>query len=76
MEALTGQRDMSAASLKAYFQPLEQWLDVFLAESGDCVGWGGTDSYGFDKLLDHYSYEFFFCILYQTTKRTDDCAKQ
>ncbi len=41
MEALTGQREMSAAALKAYFQPLEQWLDVFLAESGDCIGWGG-----------------------------------
>ncbi|CAG0924055.1 unnamed protein product [Notodromas monacha] len=40
MEAITGQREMSAASLQAYFKPLEEFMDNYLAETGDCIGWG------------------------------------
>lgn len=39
MEALTGQREMSALSLLNYFKPLQEWLEKENARNGEFIGW-------------------------------------
>ncbi|XP_077996680.1 angiotensin-converting enzyme-like [Glandiceps talaboti] len=39
MEAITGQRDMSAKPLIAFFQPLIDWLEEQNEKNGDVTGW-------------------------------------
>ncbi len=39
MEALTGQREMSALPLLNYFRPLQEWLEKENARNGEFIGW-------------------------------------
>jgi hypothetical protein len=39
MEALTGQRQVSARPLLNYFEPLRVWLEKENARNGELVGW-------------------------------------
>ncbi|CAG0925215.1 unnamed protein product, partial [Notodromas monacha] len=40
LEKITGQKTMTADSLKRFYKPLERFLDKFLAENKQCIGWG------------------------------------
>lgn len=40
MEAITGQRKMSAGPIKRYFQPLVDWLTRENHLANECYGWG------------------------------------
>ena len=40
MEAITGQREMSAVAIKEYFAPLMEWLQKKNQENGEHIGWG------------------------------------
>ncbi|XP_015515543.1 angiotensin-converting enzyme [Neodiprion lecontei] len=42
MEVITGQREMDAAGLLEYFNPLYEWLKVKNKETGAHVGWTST----------------------------------
>ena len=42
MEAITGQREMSADAIKEYYAPLLEWLKKTNAENGDHIGWGNS----------------------------------
>ncbi|XP_072179254.1 angiotensin-converting enzyme-like [Diadema setosum] len=44
MEALTGQREMSADAILEYFEPLMEWLQTTNQENGDKVGWENSSS--------------------------------
>jgi hypothetical protein len=39
LEALTGQRQVSARPLLNYFEPLRVWLEKENARNGELVGW-------------------------------------
>lgn len=39
MEALTGQREMSALPLLDYFRPLQEWLEKENKRTGEYIGW-------------------------------------
>lgn len=39
MEALTGQRQMSAKPLLNYFKPLTKWLEEENSRNGEFIGW-------------------------------------
>ena len=39
LEALTGQREMSALPLLKYFRPLQEWLEKENARNGEFIGW-------------------------------------
>lgn len=39
MEALTGQRTMSASGLLEYFRPLMDWLTAENQRTGEFIGW-------------------------------------
>ncbi|PIK47773.1 putative angiotensin-converting enzyme isoform X4 [Apostichopus japonicus] len=43
MEAITGQREMSALPLVEYFQPLIDWLEV--ENQGETLGWDGVPNW-------------------------------
>ncbi|XP_072016685.1 angiotensin-converting enzyme 2-like [Amphiura filiformis] len=40
MEAITGQREMSAVAIKEYYAPLLEWLKKTNEENGEYIGWG------------------------------------
>ena len=44
MEAITGQRGMSADAILQYFQPLMEWLEKENAANGDVIGWPAYDA--------------------------------
>ncbi len=39
LEALTGGRTMNAVAIRAYFAPLEKWLQETNRANGDVPGW-------------------------------------
>ena len=39
LEALTGQREMSALPLLKYFRPLQEWLEKENARNGEFIEW-------------------------------------
>lgn len=43
LEALTGVRKMNARAIRAYFAPLETWLEETNRNNGDTPGWTTTD---------------------------------
>jgi peptidyl-dipeptidase A len=44
MEAITGQRTMSASAILEYFKPLREWLEAKNKELNVNVGWEKSDS--------------------------------
>ncbi|CAG0921092.1 unnamed protein product [Notodromas monacha] len=46
LEKITGQKTMTADSLKRFYKPLERFLDKFLAENKQCIGWGSDCNSG------------------------------
>ena len=44
MEAITGQREMSADAIKEYYAPLLAWLEKTNKENDEYIGWGNTCS--------------------------------
>ena len=44
MEALTGQRNISASALLNYFEPLRVWLEKENAQNSELIGWNDENS--------------------------------
>ncbi len=48
MEAISGQRLMTADAINAYFAPLKTWLEETNQKNGEKIGWG---KFGFSQSL-------------------------
>ena len=73
MQKLTGSTDISAASIKRYFQPLTDWLktenEKASREAGrEAVGWG-NEKIKWTKHKEHQSIDEIDIILKEIIKR-------
>lgn len=54
MEALTGQREMSALPLLSYFRPLQEWLEKENARNGEFIGWKIAPTSGANSIFKSF----------------------
>jgi hypothetical protein len=52
LEALTGERKMNATAIRAYFAPLEKWLEQTNLNNGDEPGWVDSNGKWFGIFTD------------------------
>ena len=68
LEAVTGQRELSATALRDYFQPLEDWLRRENQQNKYTIGWkadANGQNHAFQIMLNIYSRTFTsLCVLF------------